>query len=139
MIEPAFYLVIGFLFAGLLAGATVPLVVRRMVRLISQQREAAFQWLRRVQAEKNLLRAEFATSTRNFEVIVEQLKNKIAEQRVELGRNGDSINRLKLERNILKIEINALQTQVGATQAITEPPAAQPGPMFLPLELTERE
>src|SRR5262245_43613611 len=108
MTEPVIYIGIGFLLACLIASAIIPLVLRRMLRSALQRREAALQWLTEVQTDKNRLRAEFATSTRRFEVIVEQLKDKIAEQRVELGRNGDVVKRLQYERNILKSEVCAL-------------------------------
>ena len=50
-----------------------------------------------VQTDKDLLRAEFALSTRRLEMNVEQLKTESVSQLAELGRKGDAINRLKIE------------------------------------------
>jgi hypothetical protein len=67
-----------------------------------------------VQAEKDLLRAEFAMSTRRLEMTVEQLVNKTTSQVVELSKKDDIINRLKVERDAQEIEIITLKTQVDA-------------------------
>ena len=67
-----------------------------------------------VQAEKDLLRAEFAMSTRRLEMTVEQLANKTTSQVVELSKKDDIINRLKVERDAQEIEIITLKTQVAA-------------------------
>jgi hypothetical protein len=48
-----------------------------------------------VLADKDLLRAEFAMSTRRLEITIELLLDKIATQAVELGKKDDIINRLK--------------------------------------------
>jgi hypothetical protein len=49
-----------------------------------------------VQAEKDLLRAEFPLSTRRLEITVEHLMNKTSGQALELNKRGNLINRLKL-------------------------------------------
>ena len=67
-----------------------------------------------VQAEKDLLRAEFAMSTRRLEMTVEQLVNKITSQVVELSKKDDIINQLKVERDAQEIEIITLKTEVDA-------------------------
>ena len=67
-----------------------------------------------VQAEKDLLRAEFAMSTRRLEMTVEQLVNKTTSQVVELSKKDDIINQLKVERDAQEIEIITLKTQVDA-------------------------
>jgi hypothetical protein len=69
-----------------------------------------------VQAEKDLLRAEFAMSTRRLEMTVEQLVNKTTSQVVELSKKDDIINRLKVERDAQEIEIITLKTQVDALE-----------------------
>jgi hypothetical protein len=73
-----------------------------------------------IRADKDLLRADFAISTRRLEIIIEQLKNKTTSQLVELGTKGDAINRLKVERDALKAEIIALKTKVEAAASSTE-------------------
>src|SRR5262249_41084825 len=67
-----------------------------------------------VQAEKDLLRAEFAMSTRRLEMTVEQLNEKYTSQLVELGRKGNAVSRLETERNAQQAEIVALKIQLDA-------------------------
>jgi len=94
------YFGIGFLLAALIALAVIPLVHNRAVRLTVRRLEAALpQSMLEVQADKDQLRAEFAMSTRRLEIKVEQLKNRIASQLVELGKKDAAINRFKIERN----------------------------------------
>ena len=104
MIELFMYMSIGFLFAGLIGVAFVPLIHGRAVRLTTRRLEAALpQQMNEIQADKDLLRAEFAMSTRRLEMLIEKLRNKNASQLVEMGKKSDSINRLKLELNTLKV------------------------------------
>ena len=86
-------------------------------RTAARSRPAAVEEIR---ADKDLLRADFAMSTRRLEIIIEQLKSKTTSQLVELGTKGDAINRLKVERDALKVEIVALKTQVEAAAYSTE-------------------
>jgi len=53
-------------------------------------------------------------STRRLEMSVEQLKNKIATQLVDLGKKNDVINRLKIQRDALKVEVIALKIEFDA-------------------------
>ena len=103
MIESIMYMGIGFLVAGLIGVAVMPLVHDRAVRLTKRRLEAAIpQEVEEIQAYKDLLRVEFAMATRRFEMMIEQLRNKNASQLVELGKKSDVINRLKLELNTVK-------------------------------------
>jgi len=116
------YFAIGFLAAGVVALIVVPRVHGRAVRLTTQRLEAAIPpSIAEVQAEKDLQRAEFAMSTRRLEAAVEQLNDRYTSQAVELGRKGDALGRLKLERDAqyaeivaLKIEVEALREQLGS-------------------------
>jgi predicted nuclease with TOPRIM domain len=139
MIEPLLYFGIGFLFAGLFVWAALPYVRARTERLTARRLEAALQSLAETQAQKNRLRAEFATATRRFEQIVEDLKSKITSERIESGRKGDVLNRLKAETKMLKLEVVALQSQVEMPHeaAPTLLPAGEP--CFLPLDASQRE
>jgi hypothetical protein len=112
MIESIMYIGIGLLFGCLLAVAIMPLVHNRAIRLTVRRLERPLPSLAEIQALKDLLRAEFAMSTRRFGITVEQLKNKITDQLVELGRKSDIINRLNLERNELRAEVMNLRRQV---------------------------
>lgn len=104
MIESIMYVAIGFLFAGLLGVAFMPLVHGRAVRLTARRLEAALpQQMSEIQADKDLLRAEFAMTTRRLEFMIERLRNRNASQLIELGKKSEFINRLKLELNTLKV------------------------------------
>jgi hypothetical protein len=92
MIESIMYFAIGFFAAGLTVLVVVPLVHGRAVRLTTRRLEAALPAsAAEVCADKDLLRAEFAVSTRRLEVKIEQLTTNSASQRAELGRTADAI------------------------------------------------
>ena len=55
-----------------------------------------------IQADQDALRAEFAMSTRRLEITVDELKNKHTTALAELGRKGNAINRLEIERETKK-------------------------------------
>jgi chromosome segregation ATPase len=69
-----------------------------------------------IQADKDLLRAEFAMSARHFEITIEQLKSKITNQLVELSKKSDLISQLNVERNELKAEITKLRREHAGVQ-----------------------
>jgi len=110
MIESAMYFSMGFFLASLGALVVVPLVYSRAVRLTTRRLEATIPSSKaEILADKDLLRAEFAMSTRRLETSLEQLKAKSVSQLVELGRKSDAVNRLKNE-------LNALRDKVGPTE-----------------------
>ena len=112
MIESSMYFAIGFLLAVLSVLVVVPLVHRRAVRLTTRRLEATIPLsIAEVHADKDLLRAEFAMSTRRLETNVEQLKTKSASQLAELGRKGDAVNRLKIELGTLRDQLNATEKE----------------------------
>src|SRR6476661_7698677 len=77
MIESSMYFGIGLLFGALIGLVLIPLIHGRAVRLTTRRLEAVLpESMAEVQAEKDLLRAEFAMSTRRLEMTVEQLVNK---------------------------------------------------------------
>ena len=117
MIESSMYFGIGLLFGALIGLVLIPLIHPRAVRLTTRRLEAVLpESMAEVQAEKDLLRAEFAMSTRRLEMTVEQLVNKTTSQVVELSKKDDIINRLKVERDAQEIEIITLKTQVDALE-----------------------
>ena len=121
MIEASMYLGIGLLFGALIGLVLIPLVHARAVRLTARRLEAVLpESMAEVQTEKDLLRADFAMSTRRLEITVEQLTNKTTSQVVELSKKNDIINRLKVERDAQEIEIIALKAQVEALQERVE-------------------
>ncbi|MGB8639491.1 MAG: hypothetical protein WCD30_15355 [Pseudolabrys sp.] len=113
MIETIMYFGIGFLLAALVAVALIPLVHGRAVRLTIRRMEHSIpQSMAEIQADKDALRAEFAMSTRRLEIIVDELKNKHTTALAELGRKGNAINRLKIEREAQKVGFVALKAEV---------------------------
>ena len=110
MIELIMYFGIGFLVAALSVLVVVPLVHGRAVRLTTRRLEDAMpSSMAEILADKDLLRAEFAMSTRLLEINVEQLKTKSAGQLAELGKKGDAINRLKIELGALCDQLRAAE------------------------------
>jgi chromosome segregation ATPase len=108
MIESIMYFAIGFFAAGLTVLAVVPAVQGRAVRLTTRRLEAALPAsMAEVRADKDLLRAEFAKSTRRLEIKIEQNTTNSASQLAELGRKSDAINRLKIERDDLRDQLRA--------------------------------
>jgi chromosome segregation ATPase len=98
MVEPIMYIGIGFIVAGLLVLGVIPLVDARAVRLTMRRLEALTpSSMAEVQAEKDLLRAEFAMSTRRLELSLEQMKTKTTTQLVDIGKKTEAISHLKFE------------------------------------------
>ena len=113
MIELIMYFGIGFLLATLVAMALIPFVHSRAVRLTSRRLEHSIpQSMAEIQADKDALRAEFAMSMRSLEITVDELKNKHTTALAELGRKGNAINRLKIEREAQKVGFIALEAEV---------------------------
>jgi chromosome segregation ATPase len=104
MIESIMYFGMGFLFAALsVLVVVVPLVHGRAVRLTTRElKEAIPSSMVEIQAQKDLLRADFARSTRGLEIKVEQLQDKNASQLAEVGKKRDAINRLQMELGVLR-------------------------------------
>ena len=113
MIESIMCFGIGFLFAALSVLVVVPLVHGRAVRLTTRRLEATIpSSMAEIQADKDLLRAEFAMSTRRLEMNVEQLQTRNASQLAELGKKGDAINRLKFELGALRDQLLAAEDEL---------------------------
>jgi hypothetical protein len=127
-VDSIVFMAIGLLIAGLIATAVMPLIHNRAVRLTTRRLEGTLpQSTAEIQADKDLLRAEFAMSTRRLETTVEQLRNKSTGQLVELGKKADAINRLKMERDALTIEVVALKTHVVVLKSQIEAAACSTG------------
>ena len=113
MIELIMYFGVGFLLAALSGLVVVPLVHGRAVRLTVRRLEGAIpSSMAEILADKDLLRAEFAMSTRRLEINVEQLRTKSASQLVELGKKNDAMNRLKIEVNALRDQLRTTEREV---------------------------
>jgi chromosome segregation ATPase len=115
MIESIMYFAIGFFAAGLSVLIIVPLVHGRAVRLTTRRLEAALPAsMAEVVADKDVLRADFAMSTRRLEFKIEQLTTNRASQLAELGRKSDALNQLKIECAALREQLRVS----GASAAI---------------------
>jgi chromosome segregation ATPase len=110
MIESIMYFGIGFLSAALSVLVVVPAVHGRAVRLTNRQLEREIPpSTAEILADKDLLRAEFAISTRRLELDIDQLKTKNASQLAELGKKGDAINRLNIELDAVRDQLRAAE------------------------------
>src|SRR5262249_14828294 len=100
MFETVMVLGIGFLAGCLLMVAFVPAIHSRAVRLTARDYLAKMPMsVAELEAQKDLLRAEFAMSIRRLETIVEETRAKSALQLSEIGRKAAEIHRLKAELN----------------------------------------
>jgi hypothetical protein len=83
--------------------------------------------LSEVQAERDLLRAEYAMAMRRLELRIEHLTDTCAHQMATLGRNADLINRLQIENDAQKVEMVALR---GVSRPAGRPAPAQRPHLF---------
>jgi hypothetical protein len=110
MVELVMFFGIGFLAAALSVLILIPLIHNRAVRLTTRRLESTIPAsVAEIQADKDLLRADFAVSTRRLEMNVERLTNQNASRLIELGRKNDAANRLN-------IELSAVRSQLGVTE-----------------------
>ncbi len=125
MIDSIMFLLIGVLAGGLAGLAFVPPVHNRAVRLTTRRLIAALpESVAEIQAQRDLLRAEFAISTRRLEMTIEQLNNKMTKQLVELGQKSHALNRLRIERDALRGELITLKGQIRSLKK--QPTTAEP-------------
>ncbi|MER8907031.1 hypothetical protein NKH99_05020 [Mesorhizobium sp. M0854] len=99
MVQSILFFVLGFLCAGFLALMIAPAVWRRAVALTRKRVEGSMPLtLAEIQADKDRIRAEFAVSVRRLEMTVKSLREKAAEQLVEIGRDREALKELAAER-----------------------------------------
>lgn len=92
MLESGLFFTLGFLCSALLALMVAPAIWRRAVVLTRNRIENSVPLtLNEIQADKDQLRAEFAMSTRRLEVNLETLKERAAEQLIEINRKRDEL------------------------------------------------
>jgi len=102
LIQPVLFFALGFLCAGFLALLVAPAVWRRAVRLTRRRVEASVPLtLSEIQADKDSMRAGFAMAVRKLEMDVRALREKSAEQMVEIGRSHEALALLERERAAL--------------------------------------
>lgn len=91
------YGAIGFLAAWLMALMCFPAVHHRAQRLLRKRYDELPLSIQEMRAEKDQIRAGFATATRDLEVSIGKLKEKTAAHATELARKLQLIERLKQE------------------------------------------
>jgi DNA repair exonuclease SbcCD ATPase subunit len=91
------YGAIGFLAAWLMALMCFPAVHHRAQRLLRKRYDELPLSIQEMRAEKDQIRAGFATATRDLEVSIGKLKEKAAAHATELARKMQLIERLKQE------------------------------------------
>lgn len=112
MVESIMFVGFGFLTASLFALAIVPLVHGRAVRLtVRRLRRMTRLSVAECQAEKDLLRARFAMSTRRLELRIEELSGKMTSQLAELGKQADAINRMRVGLGDSRATVSALEAR----------------------------
>ncbi|TIQ00107.1 MAG: hypothetical protein E5X60_06290 [Mesorhizobium sp.] len=112
MVQSVLFFVLGFLCAGFLALMIAPAIWRRAVMLTRKRIEGSMPLtLAEIQAEKDRIRAEFAMSTRRLEMTVKSLREKSAEQLVEIGRGREALKELALERKDKEQALSALEAK----------------------------
>ena len=112
MIELVMYFGIGFLVATLLGLLFIPLVHNRAVRLTMKRLEASTPVsMAEIRADRDQLRAEFATSTRRLEIKIEMMKVQTTWQLAELGKKTGTINQLRKDLNEQTATISALEAR----------------------------
>ncbi len=120
VLESILYFLLGFLAAALLALMVSPMIWQRAVSLTKRRIERSVPLtLNEIQADKDQLRAEFAMSTRRLEISVDDLREKAANQIIEINRKRDDLNRLAEEHGEkigtiedLQVESSEMQSQL---------------------------
>ncbi|TIL40438.1 hypothetical protein [Mesorhizobium sp.] len=109
MVQSVLFFVLGFLCAGFLALMIAPAIWRRALMLTRKRIEGSMPLtLAEIQAEKDRIRAEFAMATRRLEMSVKALREKSAEQLVEIGRGREALKELALGRKDKEQALSAL-------------------------------
>ncbi len=108
------YFALGLLTAGLLALLVMPAILRRAARLTRARVEAnrADDPAPRSRADKDQLRANFAIANRKLEIDSGRLKEKLAEEVIEVNRRRDEIAILTRNKAVLTDSVAGLEERV---------------------------
>ncbi|MBN9135829.1 MAG: hypothetical protein J0I92_07225, partial [Phyllobacterium sp.] len=99
MVQSVLFFALGVLCAAFLVVLIAPSVWRRAVVLTRRRIEASIpQTQAEIQADKDRIRAEYAMTTRRLEISVKSLKEKVAEQLVEISRGREALKGLAMVR-----------------------------------------
>lgn len=119
MIETIMLIALGFVSAWLLALLLAPAVWRRAVRLTKQEMEATMPLsVTDIQADKDILRAEYAVEMRRLELALEQAKQRAARHLMERNRHMVDMGKLESEIAALKDTV-AERTKAGSVMEQT--------------------
>lgn len=98
MIETIAVFLLGALGAGLVALLVAPMFTRRAARLAERQLRASLPLtLPEFQAQKDLLRADFATQLRKVERRLERIEQIAAERQIEIGRRDEVLREHEID------------------------------------------
>ncbi len=99
MVQSVLFFALGVLCAAFLVVLIAPSVWRRAVVLTRRRVEASIpQTQAEIQADKDRIRAEYAMTTRRLEISVKGLREKVAEQLVEISRGREALKGLAMVR-----------------------------------------
>lgn len=94
MIEQIVYFILGFVISGLLGLLCLPVATRRAQRLALAQLEKRLPLnLDEIEADRDILRAQFAVQNRQLEVQAEEARSHRAADAAELGRRAVALAR----------------------------------------------
>ena len=117
-IEQIMLIILGFLFASLIALLLGPAFWKRAVRLTTERISASTPiTAAEMQADKDQLRADFAIKIRQFEIELDQAKLKTARQLIELSRKDTEISKFK---NKLQTVSTELEEQKNANEVMRQ-------------------
>jgi len=115
LVEPAMYFAIGFLVAALMSLPLFAIAHRRAERLTREQLDSLLPMsVKELEAEKDLLRAEYAVSAQRLESALHDLRAKTTAQQIEIGRHGSTVATLKSELGAKARSIAALEAREAA-------------------------
>ncbi|OHV86030.1 hypothetical protein [Mesorhizobium sp. ORS 3428] len=112
MVQSILFFALGFLCAVFLVSLIAPAVWRRAVVLTRRRIEASMPLTpAEIQAEKDRVRAEYAMTTRRLEMNIKSLKEKAAEQLVEIGRGREALKGMAVETKDKNQALSDLQAK----------------------------
>jgi len=118
MIEAILYGALGFFLAGLIAVLLVPALWNRAARITRRQLEDTLPMTSaEIQADKDRLRAEFATELRQRETELEKAKARAVRELVETSKRRVRIDELENELAELKLKLEETES---AKQALEQ-------------------
>jgi len=117
MVEPVMYVTIGLLAGCVLIVGVIPLVHARAVRLTMRRVEVMTPTsMAEVQADKDLLRAEFAMSMHRLETRLDQMRAKTTSQLVENQRLKLLVETQRVDLATLRAQTEALNVKITSYQ-----------------------